>query len=65
MKQAYSFSFECSFIYPWSAPVEFGEDAPAQSVYGLQHFGSEFWELRCLEDTQQHHHNMAVTTTEL
>lgn len=31
---------------PWSTPVEFGEDAPTQGVYGLQHFRGEFWELR-------------------
>lgn len=32
-------------FYSRGAPVEFGEDAPSQGVYGLQHTRGEFGEL--------------------
>lgn len=41
-------------FYPWSAPVEFRKDSPTQGIYSLQHFRSEFWELRSLADKKNY-----------
>lgn len=49
-------------FYPRSAPVEFGEDAPTQGVYGLQHFRGEFWELGSLSETNPHREITVITT---